>query len=326
MTVLFLTKMIDYFIHQIKNLKMEFPDHNFIIPINREDAEKYIPFADIIVTGFLSSEQVNKASNLKFIIVPWAGVNGLPLDVIREKKISVVNNHGNGRIVAERAVGLALALMGRIVEYHNDLKMGIWHGYEAGSKKEDFWYSLQGKKVSILGLGTIGINIAKLISGFNCEVMGFKRNIERVEFVNYVTNDIDEAISFGQVVFVALPLTKATFGILNKERLMKMHGKFLINVGRGQLIDEEGLYHALKDGILAGAGIDTWYLYPDSDHSVQLPSRYPIHTLKNVVISPHVAGFTLEGQIGRIDETVENIRLILSGQKPKSIVDLDLEY
>ncbi|MEN3041718.1 MAG: 2-hydroxyacid dehydrogenase [Fervidobacterium sp.] len=326
MNVLFLTKIIEYFAQRIEEMKKEFPKDTFLVPKVREEIEHMIEKADVIVSGSLSEYQVNKAVNLKYIIVPWAGVNGLPLDIIKSRNIIVCNNHGNGRIVAERALALALSVMGRVVEFHNDLCRGIWHGYEAGAKKEDFWFSLQGKRVSILGLGTIGQHIARLLSGFECEVMGYKRNMTLVDGVKYITTNIDEAIDFGDVIFVALPLTKSTIGVIDKERLRRMNGKFLINVGRGQLIDEEGLYLALKENILAGAGIDTWYIYPSNDHQVQLPSHYPIHTLKNVVISPHVGGFTIEGQKGRIDETVENLRLILSGRQPKNIVDLELEY
>jgi len=326
MKVLFLTKMIDYFVERVNDLRREFPDDEFIIPKNREEAEKNLFESTVVVAGALSKEQVLNAKALRFVLVPWTGVNGLPLDLLRERNIVVANNHGNGKIVAERALGLALTLLGRIVEYHNDLAAGVWHGYEAGSRTDDFWFSLQGKRVTILGLGTIGKHIAKLLSGFNCEIMGYKKNIEHVENVHYVTNNIIEAINFGKIIFVALPLTKETYHLINEEIIKTMHGKFIINVGRGQIIEERALYKGIKDGILAGAAIDTWYLYPDSDHSVQLPSRYPIHTFKNVVISPHVGGFTIEGQMGRIDETIENLRLILSGGMPKNVVDLKDEY
>ncbi|AMW32528.1 Phosphoglycerate dehydrogenase [Fervidobacterium changbaicum] len=326
MTVLFLTKMIDYFVERVNDLKKEFPNDLFVIAKDREDAQRYIGEADVVVAGGLSPEQVINARNLKFVLVPWAGVNGLPIDLLAERGVIVANNHGNGKIVAERALGLALALMGRIVEYHNDLSKGIWHGYESGSKPEDFWFSLQGKRVTILGLGTIGRHLAKLLSGFECEIMGFKKTVEPVDGVNYVTNNLEEAINFGKIIFIALPLTKETYHLINKELILQMQGKFLINVGRGQIIEEEALYYGLKNGILAGAAVDTWYLYPDADHSVQLPSRYPIHTFKNVVISPHVGGFTIEGQIGRIDETIENLRRILAGGMPKNIVDLKNEY
>ena len=105
-----------------------------------------------------------------------------------------------------------------------------------------------------------------------------------------------------------------------------MKNKFLISVGRALIIDEYALYRALKEGILAGAAIDVWYNYPKSKDEVSLPSVYPIHTFKNVVISPHVGGFTVEGQTSMIDETIENIKSYLTVGAPLSKVDLDLEY
>ncbi len=324
-TVLFLTKLNDYFKSRVDDLIKEFPNDRFVIPQNRAEGEEFLKVAEIIVSGSLTSEQIERGEKLRCIIVPWAGVNELPFETIRKRGIIVSNNHGNGKIVAERAVALALSVMGRIVEYHNDLSKGVWHGFEVGSKSEDFWYSLQGKRVSILGLGTIGRHIAHLLSVFDCEIMGYKRNVEQVDGIRYITNNIDEAIAFGKVIFVALPLTKETKGIINRERIEAMSGKFLINVGRGTLIDEEALYYGLKNHILAGAGIDTWYLYP-REYDVQLPSKYPIHTFPNVVISPHVGGFTVEGLVGRIDETIENIRHALVTGRPKTVVDLENEY
>lgn len=318
--------MMDYFEKRLEDLRKEFSKVSFVVPRNRSEAEELLKDAEAVVTGHLTTEQVLLARRLKVIFVPWAGVNALPLDVIKEKNIVVSNNHGNGKIVAERAVALALAVMGRIVEFHNDLAKGIWHGYEAGARKEDFWFSLQGKKVSILGLGTIGRHIAKLLKGFDCEILGYKRTVEPVEMVDHVTNNLGEAVAFGKVVFLALPLTSETTGIISPEILRTMHGKFLINVGRGELVDERGLYEALRDGVLAGAGIDTWYLYPEGENTVKLPSRYPIHTFRNVVISPHVGGFTIEGQMGRIDETIENIRHYLITGRPLNVVDLEREY
>ncbi len=318
--------MIDYFEKRLEDLRKEFPNVSFVVPRNRSEAEELLRDAEAVVTGHLTTEQLLLARRLKVIFVPWAGVNALPLDVIKERNIVVSNNHGNGKIVAERAIALALAVMGRIVEFHNDLTKGIWHGYEAGARKEDFWFSLQGKKVSILGLGAIGKHIAKLLKGFDCEIMGYKRIVEPVEMVDHVTNNLGEAVAFGKVIFLALPLTSETRGIISPEILKTMHGKFLINVGRGELVDERGLYEALRDGVLAGAGIDTWYLYPESENTVKLPSRYPIHTFRNVVISPHVGGFTIEGQMGRIDETIENIRHYLITGRPLNIVDLEREY
>ncbi|PHJ12141.1 2-hydroxyacid dehydrogenase, partial [Fervidobacterium sp. SC_NGM5_O18] len=93
MKVLFLTKMIDYFLQRIEDLKKEFSSDFFIVPKNREEAQKHIEDADVIVSGSLTKEQVLNAKKLKFVLVPWAGVNGLPLDLLDERNIIIANNH-----------------------------------------------------------------------------------------------------------------------------------------------------------------------------------------------------------------------------------------
>ncbi len=326
MKVFVLTNVTEYFLKKLEELREQFPNFEYIIPKSREEAENELVNVDAIIGASLSESQIDKAIRLKYIFVPWTGVNELPIDKLRERKLFVSNSHGNGKIVAEKAVGLALTLLQRNVEYHNDLMKGIWHGYTVGSKSEDYWVSLQGKKVSILGFGTIGRHIAKLLSGFECEIMAYKKNPVSVDDVKYVTKNLEEALQFGKVIFLALPLTKETKGIINKENINLLEGKFLVNVGRGELIDEQTLYIALKDKILLGAAIDTWYQYPRFDENCVQPSKYPIHRFNNVVLSPHVAGFTIEGQVGRIDETIENLRYTLLTGKPKNIVNLDEEY
>ena len=147
MTVLFLTNLNDYFKSRVDDLIKEFPNDRFVIPQDRAEGDILLKNAEIIVSGSLTAEQIERAERLKCIIVPWAGVNELPFETIRKKGIIVSNNHGNGKIVAERAVALALSVMGRIVEYHNDLSKGVWHGFEVGSKGEDLWYSLRVRKL-----------------------------------------------------------------------------------------------------------------------------------------------------------------------------------
>ena len=94
-----------------------------------------------------------------------------------------------------------------------------------------------------------------------------------------------------------------------------MNGKFLVNVGRGDAVDEEGLYEALKEGILRGAAIDVWYQYPKGGETTAEPSKYPIHELPNVVLSPHLAGFTPQSARLNIEQTIENIRAFLKTGK-----------
>ncbi|MDK2886232.1 MAG: hypothetical protein PWP54_790 [Thermosipho sp. (in: thermotogales)] len=322
MKILVLTKITEYFEEMIKKFSKKYDLQWY----TSKDVEKVLHEVDAVIGASLSSEQIEKASNLKIIFIPWTGADKLPWDVIKRKNIIVSNSHGNGKIVAERALSLALALLGRVVEYHKDLERGIWHGFVKGFKNEDLWYSLQKKSVVILGTGVIGKHLAKLLKGFDCKIIGFKKHVEKIEGFDMVTDSISVAVKNADVIFLTLPLTNETYHIINAEILDLMQGKFLINVGRGELIEEKSLYEALLKGKLAGFASDVWYEYPDNNREVVLPFHYPFHKLKNVVLSPHVGGFTIEGQNGRIDELFENIEKYLNTGKPKNIVDPEKMY
>ena len=328
MQITFLVKLNDNWIECINSLKKEFPDHSFITHENVQNPEDFINDSDGIVVARAKPFNIDNADKLKILFVPWTGVDFMPWQVIKSRNIIVANTHGNSFSVAERALSLCLALLGRVVEFHNDLKEGIWHGFTRGSIKDDFWISLYGRKCTILGLGSIGLKLSKLLKSFNCYVIGYKKNIdtEKPVSVDHITNNLQEAVSSGEIIFVFLPLTSETKGIINKDLLSSMKGKYLINFSRGELIDEESLYNALKDGTLKGAAIDTWYQYPKRPDEIIHPSKYPIHELKNVVISPHVGGFSQESQLSMMTETIENIRSFLTTGKPINQVDPDLEY
>lgn len=316
---LILTKITDYFAQKIK----EFSNIEWY---SSNEIDSVLEQVDFIVGGSLTEQQLKRAKNLKVIFVPWTGTDKLPWKAIKERKIMVSNSHGNGKMVAERALSLSLSLLGRVVEFHNDLEKGIWHGFAVGFKEEDYWYSLQNKKVAILGTGVIGKHLAKFLKGFNCYIVGFKRKIEPIEGFNEIVDNINDAIKKADVIYLTLPLTDKTYKIINEEKFKLMNNKFLINVGRGELIDEKALYNALNNGILKGFASDVWYNYPSKEKEVVLPFNYPIHKFKNVVLSPHVGGFTIEGQKGRIDELFENIKSFLETGHPKTVVDLELMY
>ncbi|QTA37878.1 hydroxyacid dehydrogenase [Thermosipho ferrireducens] len=324
MKILVLTKINDYLKSKMEDLGKKYNISWIVVP--GKEVNTVLPEIDAIVAGYVAPEQIEIAKNLKAIFVPWAGADMLPWDVIKKKGVFVANSHGNGKIVAERALALALTLTARVVEYHNDLLKGIWHGFAVGFKKEDLWFSLQNKNVAILGTGTIGRHLAKLLRGFGCKIIGFKRVFKEIKDFDLITTSIESAIKDAHVVFVTLPLTKETYHIINKKVLLLMKNKFLINVGRGELIEEKALYKALENKILAGYASDVWYNYPGKEKSVVLPFNYPIHKFKNVVISPHVGGYTIEGQEGRIDELIENIEHFIMKGKPKNIVDPEQMY
>jgi phosphoglycerate dehydrogenase-like enzyme len=101
-----------------------------------------------------------------------------------------------------------------------------------------------------------------------------------------------------------------------------MKGKYLINVGRGDTVNEEGLYNALKDGTLAGAALDVWYNYPGKKEEPVFPANLPIYELPNVLLSPHKSSHTIEAINAMIDDTFENVRSYLLTGKPGNVVKL----
>jgi len=326
--VVFTNRLTKEWFERIEKLRKEFPNVEFITFREVKHPRTVLREAQAVVGGHFKTEEIKNAEHLKIIFVPWTGVNMLNWEIIRKRGITVTNTHSNSKVVAERAVALALALMGRVVEYHNDLQKGIWHGFPVGLPDKDYWTSIQGKNCTIVGFGNIGRHIAKMMKAFECYIIAFKKHSTNAipKYADEVTYDLETAISKGDIVFVALPLTAETKGLFDEKRFSHMKGKFIVNVSRGEILEEKPLYESLKNGILAGAAIDTWYRYPDETSNVSLPSKYPIHTLKNVVLSPHIAGVTRENMTAMIDDTVKTIESYLKNGEIRNRVDPTLTY
>ena len=325
MKVLFIEKMNSYLEKEIKNLRADFPDTEFLTGPPSEDL---VRTADVLFGSKIDSALIKEAESLKLIVVPIVGVDRLPFDVLRKRNVRVANSHGNALSVAERGLAMILAFFGRIVEYHNDLKNLIWHGFWVDKGLEDTWTSIIGKKVAVLGAGEIGSCLADMLKPFNCEIIGFKRKPVTSLPPNYskMTTSLSEALIEGDIIVNLLPLTDSTKGLLSKEILLSIKDKFLLNLGRGEVIDEQGLYEALRTGVLLGAGIDTWYTYPAKGKAEGPPSRYPIHTLPNVILSPHTAGFTIQAAKLNMEQGIENLRRFLKRGELMYEVDIDSGY
>ena len=326
MKLLFHTRLNRLWLEKIEQLRNEFPRVDFITGVQKVDRE--IKNADAVVAGEIKREVIQRAKKLKIIFVPYVGIDALPLDYIKTHGIRISNVHGNARSVAERCIALALSFYGKIIDYHNDLKQFKWHGYWAKGTLSDTWESIQGKTCTVIGTGEIGKAIARYLKVFDCRTIGFKKRAvtEKPDCFDEITTDLNEALEKGELIFVTLPLTEDTRGMFSAEILHRLKGKFLVNVGRGLIVDEEGLYRALKEGILAGAGIDTWYNYPEKGETTTKPSKYPIHELPNVILSPHLAGFTPQAAGVNIEQTIENIRSYIQTGRATYEVDPDLMY
>ena len=166
MKVLFYQDQPHVWMKELEQFRKEFPKVDFIT--DKKDADNHIGTVDIIYGGMVPKEMIEKATSLQLIIVPFTGINQLPLTYLKERGIRVANSHGNARYVAERMVAMILALYGRIIEYHNDLQQKqLWHGGAVGESVNDSWETVHEKPVTILGTGEIGKYTARFLRCFD---------------------------------------------------------------------------------------------------------------------------------------------------------------
>jgi phosphoglycerate dehydrogenase-like enzyme len=307
-------------------LKERFPEHEIVVdPVAAAAAPERI---DAVLASRVDAPFIDAATSLKAVFLPLTGVNHLPLELLARRGIRVYNVHGNAESVAQCALAMTLAFYGRTIEYHNDLRRGVWHGFWVGKGAEDEWSSIFRRDCAIFGTGAIGLALARLLKAFDCGVTGYRRRegLPAPPGFDRIETDFRRAVESSELLFVALPLSPETEGLFSKEILLSARGKFLVNVGRGRVIDEEGLYLALRDGVLKGAAIDTWYEYPKGGAVSGSPSRFPIHELPNVVLSPHVGGSAREASVIAAVQSMENVaEWLLTGRCSRE-VDLARMY
>ncbi len=307
---------------ELTALEKEFPQVSFVAGL--PEAEDHLADADVIISATPKEDVIDRAGRVQLIIVPITGIDHLPLEKITQRGIRLANAHGNARYVAERSVALILSYLGRIVEFHNDLAgEEKWHGFWVRQGIDDSWSTIHGKTIGIIGAGEIGGFAAGYLKAFDTTVIGVRRSVpsETPDPYDEIVSDLDEAIERSDIVLIALPSTPETRGLFNRERLGRMAGKLLVNVGRGDIVDEEALYEGLRKGTPAGAAIDTWWSYPSGGETTGAPGRFPIHKLPNVVASPHLAGFVDRAVTASIRQACENLRRFLSGRELLTEVD-----
>lgn len=184
---------------------------------------------------------------------------------------------------------------------------------------------MHGKTIGILGVGSIGLEVARLAKAFGMEVLGFRRSgkpeAEVDEMIEYGAEGLNELLRRSDYVVNTLPLTQETYRIIGKEQFEIMKPTALyINIGRGGTTDEGALINALREGQIAGAGLDVFEEEPLSQES-------PLWELENVILTPHVSGNTEHYARRAMDIFIDNFKDYLSGKLPeRNRVDLDKGY
>ena len=233
---------------------------------------------------------LKKLPNLRLIQKVGAGVENMLSNYNMPKHIKIcrMSSEMQAKEMAEYCLAEVLAYQRNIREYFNNQSLKMWKQRQPLIVKD--------KSVSILGLGLIGMEIAQILQNFGFTVFGWSRTVKpQLNFKNYNgINGLIAVVSKADYVISVLPETNETKNLLSLSILRKFKpGSVLINVGRGSVINEEGLIKVLSEGILGGATLDVFQQEP-------LPKEHPFWTHPKIVITPHVSGWNVEDAIETI--------------------------
>jgi len=244
-----------------------------------------------------------------------AGYDRVDIEAARKAKVPVSNNGGaNAIAVAEHTIMLILAVLKRVVRFHNDVVAGKWR---VGGFDDQRVYELSRKTLGIVGLGNIGKKVARRAAAFDMVVQYYDiaRLTEAEEDalgVRFVL--LPELLRTSDVVSLHVPLDDSTRHLLGAREFAQMKpGAILINTCRGPVVDEAALHAALKSGQVAGAGLDVLVEEPPA-------TNHPLFSLPNVTLTPHSAGPTWENWAARFRNGFDNIQRVAAGRAPKWVI------
>lgn len=265
----------------------------------------------VIANMPLKGEVIASDDKLKMISVAFTGVDHVDLNMCKDKNITVCNAAGySTSSVAELTFGLIFSVLRNIVPLDKSAR--------EGKTKDGFSQNdLCGKTLGVVGTGAIGANVAKIAKSFGCNVIAYNRS-EKEELkqigVKYVS--LDKLMAKSDIVSIHTPLNTSTKGLISRERLSLMKSSaVLINTARGPIVDNKALAEALKQGKIAGAGIDVFDMEPP------IPENYPLLNAPNTVVTPHIGFAAKEAMVRRAHITFENIEKYLEGT-PINVVKL----
>ena len=313
----------------LKNLQVIFPSDT-----SEENLLKVTPTADILIGWRPSKKMLTHAKKLKLFINPGAGIQHL-LELFREinseRKVILVNGHGNSYFVAQHTVALLLTLMNKVIPHHEWMSKGKWRTGDDDAVSIPLRY----RTVGLLGYGAINQKVHRFLSGFDISFSILRNHWEKqnsslpTEIKRYNPSQLDIFLEEIDILIIAVPVTSFTKNMIKKHELELLGSSgIIVNVSRGEIIDEECLFYALKEKTILGAAIDVWYNYsPEiNEEGKKYPFNFPFHTLDNIILSPH-RGYSPFSDLLRWNEVIENITRMAEGRLDfLNIVDLDEEY
>lgn len=291
----------------------------------------YAREADVFLGATLTESLLINAKKLKFVQVPWTGVDNLNFELLNKFNITVCNSHSNAGVVAEHAIALMFDAAKKITYHDKLLREGVWNrpSKENNPYMSPFSKKIFGSSIGILGFGAIGKSIACYLKGFECKITAYNTNGQgKHDLVSFakLQNSYGK-LSEHDFLFIALALTTQTRGLIDNTILGKLkQDAVLINVSRGEVINENDLFVFLEKHSDFIACLDTWYQYPTAQQQCVSPSKKnEFHLLDNIIMSPHRAGM-VSGELPHLDDVIENLNRCFRGESLINIISYKNRY
>lgn len=284
-------------------------------PVSRKELLSAVKEAHVLVPTIgdkIDASLLSAAgSNLKLIANYGAGYDHIDIKTALQRGIIVTNTPSVLTTdTADMTMALILAIPRKLREGHEEMQSGNWKGWSPSAM---IGMRITGKKLGILGMGRIGQAIAKRAKAFDLDINYHNRrrlheNIEKSLSATY-WEDLEEMLATVDILVVSASLNQSSLYLLNSKYLGKMKPTaYLVNISRGEIIDQRALVRQLKDGRLGGAGLDVY----DSEEVIGSDFK----SLKNVFLLPHMGSSTLEGRIEMGEKVIINIKTYLDGHRP----------
>lgn len=308
---------------QVEVLRARFPKIEFVHARTVDEARCLIGDADVAFTPFLPREAVADSRRLEWVHSPAAAVEGLlPLAALQARGVTISNSRGIQAVPMAESVMGGLLVLAR--KYDRTLEAQRAHRWIQNDLVNDWPWLLDGKRMTIVGLGSIGVEIAKRAHAFGMNVTGVRRRPDqpRPRCVDRVVGSdrLHDALDGCDILVLAAPGVAATQGMIGERELEMLNpGAVLVNVARAAIVDQRALIQELKSGRLGGAVLDVFEQEP-------LDPGSPFWTMPNVVVTPHSSGFRSTHWIDVIALFADNLKRYQAGKPLRHLVDPTAGY
>lgn len=285
---------------------------------------------EVLISGRPTEAQITASPNLHTVVIPWAGVPTETRELMgRYPHIAVHNLHHNAIPTAEMAIALLMSAAKFLVPCDEALRNDDWSPRYLPNPAG----TLDQKTALILGYGAIGQHVARVCQALGMTVLATRRQptatSDPIASEIHPPQHLPQLLPRTDALIICLPLTPETEGLIGQKELALMpRGSLLVNIGRGPIVDQAALYHALLNSHLRSAGLDVWYNYPTKPETRPNtpPADYPFHTLPNIVMSPHRGGDSTESMPLRLQHLAHLLNNLARGEAIPNRVNLQIGY